>query len=267
MRYLLVFICIPALVFAVTITVDDFNVEYGLSASYDASPGGAWDGWDPSENTWDFSGVSGGNVATIEVVNPSGQPGSASFPEAEYCEVFNNPGQDTQYSYFKIDYNAVQLGWYTTYQGYELTAVYSPQRNVFVFPMGVGDSWSSSYTYSYELMGVPVNCNETHSVSVVGEGLVKVPASGDYWWECLVLMDYATYSDNFGTNEARYVYTWAVPKGFAGLNETVAIQSNPGAAPSFTAYDNRFVVTETTATPDPQAELSVSTWGSIKTIL
>ena len=266
MRLFVSLICLPALALAVTITIDDFNVEYGLTASYDASPGGTWDGWDYSVDSWDFSDVSGGNVATVEVVMPTGQPGYTEFPTAQYCEVFNIPTQDTQYSYFKVDNNAVQLGWYTTYEGYELTAVYAPSRNVFVFPMEVGDSWSSSYTYSYELMGIPVNCNETHSVSVVGEGLVKVPASGDYWWDCLVFMDYATYSDNFGTNEARYVYTWAVPRGFAGLNETVAIQSNPGAAPTFTAFDNRFVVTETTATPDPQSELTSSTGGPIKAL-
>ena len=91
-----------------------------------------------------------------------------------------------------------------------------------------------------------------------------VPASGDDWWPCLVFMDYSTYSDNFGTNEARWTYTWAVPSGFAGLNEVVAIQSNPGAAPSFTAYDNRFVLAQTTATPETWESLETATWAGIK---
>lgn len=267
MKIMLAVLLVPALVSALTLEVTDFNVEFGLSATYDHSPGGSWDGWDAGDDSWDFSSVSGGNQATVTVQSPSGQPGAASFPAADYCEVFNIPTQDPQYSYFSVvGGNAVQYGWYTTALGNIITAVFAPSRNVFVFPMGVGDSWSSSYTYSYEISGLPVNCSESHSVSVVGEGRVKVPASGDDWWYCLVFLDYSTYSDNWGNNEARYTYTWAVPLGFAGLNEAVAMQSNPGAAPTFTAYDNRFVVTQTTANPEPWVSLNMSTWGGIKSI-
>jgi hypothetical protein len=265
MRMILTAILAPALALALTMTIDDFNVEYGLSASYDHSPGGTWAGWDETATSWDFGSVSGGNVVTVNVVSPSGQPGAASFPSAQYCEVVDNPSVDPVYSYFSVVTNfVVQYGFHTTVSGYVIDAVYAPPRNVYVFPMGVGDSWSSSYTYSYTIMGLPVNCQESHNVSVVGEGGVRTPASAPGWWACLVFMDYSTYSDNWGNNEARYTYTWAVPNGFAGCNEAVAIQSAPGAAPTFTSYDNRFVVTSTTATPDPWVELGRTTWGDIK---
>ncbi len=267
MRYarIFVFLLLPAASLALTMEVDDFNVEYGLEATYDVSPGGTWAGWDENEDSWDFSSVSGGSQATVTVATPAGHPGASSFPQADYCEVFSQPGQQPQYSYFSLNgNNAVQYGWNTTAMGYEITAVFAPTRNVFVFPFSVGDSWSSSYTYSYEIAGLPVNVNEAHTVSVVGEGRLKVPASGDDWWYTLVLQDYFTYSDSWGNNEARWVYTWAVPDGFAGLNEAVAVQSNPGAAPSFTAYDNRYVLWETTATPEPWVSLEMTTWGAIK---
>ncbi len=265
MRMTFLALLVPALAFALTLVIGDFNVEVGLTASYDHSPGGTWAGWDPLDDSWDFSAVSGGNAATVTVEAPAGHPGATSFPSAQYCEVFNSPAMEAQYSYFAVNGgNAVQYGWNTTAMGEAITAVFAPSRNVFVFPMTVGDSWSSSYNYNYELMGLPVNCQESHNASVVGEGRVKVPASGADWWYCLVFMDYSTYADNWGTNEARYTYTWAVPSGFAGLNEAVAIQSNAGAAPSFTAYDNRFVVTQTTATPDPWVSLNADTWGGIK---
>ena len=150
MRMTCIALLTPALALALTLTIADFNVEIGLTATYDHSPGGTWAGWDATATTWDFSGVSGGNVVSVSVEAPAGHPGASSFPSAQYCEVFTNPSIGPIYSYFSVvGNNAVQYGFNTTVSGYVITPVYAPPRNVFVFPMTVGDSWSASYTYSY----------------------------------------------------------------------------------------------------------------------
>lgn len=274
MKYLPLAALLPASLLGLSMDFNDYNVEFGLEASYDVRADGVWGGWDPGATSWDFSDYTSTDSAWVEVVNPSGQPGSSSFGEAEYCEIMSIPEYDTVYSYFTPSgFGAMgsveQYGVYTTYEGIGVTAEFSSVRDVFVFPMEVGSAWSADFEWDVELWPFSYHFHETHDVELVGEGIVKVPASGEDWWECLVMRDHFTHVDDFGTDEDRWIYVWLVPSGFDGAgfpstNGVFVISGYNDCTPEFTDYEVALAMRRTTANPDPWQSLVRSTWGAIK---
>lgn len=274
MKYMLILLAFPLAVFALTISLDEYNIEFGLEASYYSCSSGTWDGWDPSVTSWDFSDYTSTETASVRIVNPSGQPGSGTFSSADYCEILEFPGYDTVYSYFSVTGSGVtgkveQYGFFTTYEGMDVIAEFSSIRDVFMFPMDVGDTWTADYEWESGMWPLIYTFHETHELLLVGEGIVKVPASGDDWWECIVIQDHFTHVDDLGSDEDRWVYTWVVPNGFDGAgfpntNGVFIITSNNYGTSGFTEYEMALAMNQTTANPDPWTGLEHSTWGSIK---
>lgn len=273
MRYVLVLVIVPLMAFA-SINFNEYNVNAGLQASYHLLEDGTWAGWDSTVTTWDFSGFTGGETASVNVVNPSGQPGSGDFPEADYCEQLTIPGIDMVYAYFSavgsgMSGDVEQYGAFTTFEGFDALCDFSSPRTVFRFPMHIGTAWTADYEWEVSIWPFSWDFHETHDCLVVGEGIVKVPASGDDWWECMVIRDYFTHWDDTKGSEARWFYTWVVADGFAGAgfpngNGVFTIASQDGGGPDFTSYDQVLSLSTTTANPDPWTAIEQSTWGSIK---
>ena len=277
MKYFALLFLIPIAAFAVTeILFSQYNVNFGLDVDYYVIDDGTWAGWDPEVNQWDFSALSSSQYTTIRVGSTSGMPSAGDFPEADYCEVITYPEVDDMYGYFSAigagdTGTCTQYGGFTTSEGYDITADFSSPRVVFDFPMYVGDTWSAHYTFEVYFWPFTFHFEEWHDVEVVGEGIVKVPASGNDWWPCMVILDHFVHIDDFGYDEDRLVYTWVVPNGFAGAgfprtNGAVSISSvNDETNPQFTSYGSMELCYSTTANPDPWVSLERTSWGSIKT--
>ena len=73
----------------------------------------------------------------------------------------------------------------TTYEGMDVIAEFSSIRDVFIFPMDVGDVWTADYEWESGTWPFIYTFHETHELLLAGSGIVKVPASGDDWWETL----------------------------------------------------------------------------------
>ncbi|MEO0073518.1 MAG: FlgD immunoglobulin-like domain containing protein [candidate division WOR-3 bacterium] len=157
------------------------------------------------------------------------------YPDPEVVEMDTLGSGTEQYCYLWLDSFALYSdGIDFETGGYRFIGNYRPDGEVYSLPMYYGGSWITAWSWQYEIIpGIPYVANEQHEKAIVAKGKVKVPMSGEYYWPCLVIRDYMTYSDNMGTLDRRWIYEWVVPGHFAGGNGVAAAMSQNGAARNF----------------------------------
>lgn len=156
-------------------------------------------------------------------------------PDPDVVEMDTLGSGTEQYCYLWLDSLALHAdGIDFETGGYRFIGNYRPDGEVYVLPMYYGSSWITAWSWQYEIIpGIPYVANEQYEKSIVAKGKVKIPMSGEYYWPCLVIRDYMTYSDNMGTLDRRWIYEWVVPGHFAGGNGVAAAVSQNGAARNF----------------------------------
>lgn len=233
---------------------EDFNYEVGTDTHFhhytNLDLAGSLLPFDPQQSFWDFSSLAAGGDARVQLVDPATTPYAGSFPGATGTTVQNVPGTPTAYLYEQSSGGLHEvLGFGTYLFPFNVTAVYNPPWEVYSFPMAIGDTSSQFIQYSYRLGLITVNVNESHNYQVVAEGMVKVPGF-PYAMPCLVMHEYVTIQDNFGTNDNFHGYYWLVADGFSGANGVAAVQSNTNAGLDFTVCRNAFFLGQSTLQPE-----------------
>lgn len=258
---------LPMAVSALQIEESDFNYYPGISGSFHYLTEGTWAGWDGTQAFWDFSGVSSPVQAEFHVLSKSESPHGGEFGGADYAERVVQDDVGTVWFYSALGGNYRQYGATLPWLSFQYKVTFDPVIDYFDFPLHVGKAWSYDFTYDFWVGFVHVVVNESHSKEVVGSGAVKVPASGEGWWPCLVVRDHAVISDNWGiTNRNVWIYNWVVPGGFIGQSGVVSIEGVDGAGPDFTAYSRHYVLADSNISPDPWSSLTSSSWGGIKAL-
>ncbi len=254
--------------FALTIEEEDFNFEAGVTGTFFYLQNGTWSGWDPSLDSWDFSGVSGTDFAEFDVLEKSASPHGSQFGSAQLAERVVQDDVGTVWFYTSLSGDYRQHGATLPWLSYQYMVTYDPVATCFDFPLEVGKTWNYEFTYDFWVGFVHVIVDESHSKEIVGSGSVKVPASGDDWWPCLVVLDHAIISDNWGvTDRNAWIYSWLVPQGFIGQSGVVSLESADGGSPGFTAYSRMYVLSVSNIDPEPWSVFQGDTWGAIKASL
>ena len=209
-----------------------------------------WDGFDTLENVWDFTDTiwPGGAVATVHLLAPNlaPQPAPDSFPGAEIVELDSVPGQPPTWLFqtnVPLYYYGLGIAFETG--GFYFIGNYQPDYKIYIYPMYLDCSWSTSWYWQY-YYDPPfyLQVNETHDKYCISYGKVKVPASGDHYWPCLVIQDHYLYSDNFGGSDDRWIYEWVVPGRFSGGNGVVAVMGLSGGGANFRIVDHLYRLEE-----------------------
>jgi hypothetical protein len=202
-----------------------------------------WPAFDSTRTHWDLTSYPGGEWSRVGLANwmtgesPAPDSMQVDAPDPQVMEIDTLGDGTINYIYEYED----SSGLYTDgidfkLLSYRVIGNYRPDARVYATPMQNGTNWSSSVDFTYEIVqGLPYSATEAHSKSIVAEGKVKVPASGDYYWPCLVIRDHMTYTDNLGSNDSRWIYEWVVPGVFSGANGVAAALSQSNADQNFTA--------------------------------
>jgi hypothetical protein len=200
-----------------------------------------WMPFDSTRQVWDMTGYPGGLIAKtglrsyIEGRFPAPESMGADPPVPQVCEfdTLGNGSESEVYLYL-IQYGLYADGIDFSQGGFRFLGNYRPDGVLYSLPMYYGASWLTAWSWQYEIIpGMPYEANVQHQKRIVARGKVRVPMSGEYFWPCLVIKDYRVYTDNFGTNDRRWIYEWVVPGHFAGANGVCAAVSQNGAAPDF----------------------------------
>lgn len=232
----------------------DFNYAVGIDSSfyqfnnYHMGSTGILP-FNPAHTEWDFSALTTGVYATVQVLDPTTTPGSGSFPGATGCSR-STIGGDTSYMYEDVQTDGhYWMGYHASVLGYDIIADFTPDMKAYHFPMQVGTMWYSSSMYTYEISGFPVTATESHQSEVVAQGRVMthdIP----YWMECLVIKTYHSYSDSWGSSDNYWLYEWVVPNGFSGGNGVVALMSQKDATSDFVFCRYALFLGPTNIAPD-----------------
>ncbi len=203
-----------------------------------------WDPFDSMRVWWDLTSYPGERTARIHLLHPSQglPPAPDTFPSAKIVELDTMGSGDIVWTYLTdttfffyvqgVDYES---------GGFRFLGNYQPDYRCYAYPIYDGAGWNTAWMWTYEVApGLPYTANETHQKKVVAKGKVRVPFSDDHFWPCLVIQDYMTYSDNFGSWDTRWIYEWVVPGRFGGGNGVAAAQSTNGAGPEFMVVENFF---------------------------
>jgi hypothetical protein len=203
-----------------------------------------WTPFDSMRTWWDLTVYPHDNTARVKLLDPDQgiYPAPDTFPNAEVAELDTLGSGDVTWSYMS------QTNFYLYIQGIDFSTGgfrflgnYQPDYRVYTTPMNDGASWNTAWTWQCDVgIGWPYQASEQHQKVVVAKGKVRVPFSGSHFWPCLVIRDYMTYSDNFGTNDTRWIYEWVVPGRFSGANGVAAAQSISGGSQNFMIVDNFF---------------------------
>ncbi|MBN2621601.1 T9SS type A sorting domain-containing protein [candidate division WOR-3 bacterium] len=217
---------------------DDFPFVIGTYARYDQNISTfQWEEFDSTRLWWDLTGYPGGRTARVHLLHPSSglPPAPDTFPGAEVLELDTLGNNDVVWTYMAdTAYYLHVLGLDFSTGGLRFIGKYMPKYNCYVFPIYDGAGWLTAWTWTYEVYpGIPYSANETHRKRIVAKGKVKIPFSGEHFWPCLVIQDSMGYTDNFGSQELRWIYEWIVPGRFAGGNGVAAAQSTNGAGQNF----------------------------------
>lgn len=212
------------------VTIDASNWPYGSDQI-----GNYWDYFNTSSNVavsmgtinptqqngvWDFSTGPTNSTASSEIRAvadaPSPAPAQTSFVE------YQTQGGNTQWLY--SDETAAGTWARGFAQGASIYPYDAPQWNIYHYPMTFGTTWTSSWTWGEELLGVAIQ--ETRNVEIVGWGVVTTPFGGPM--PCLVMRTFQTsYAEFLGTpliDDLYRTYEWIVP----GVGSVVAILSVEG---------------------------------------
>lgn len=203
-----------------------------------------WAPFDSMKTWWSFDTFPGGRYARVRLLNRTSgiSPAPDTFPTSQMVELDSLGSGDVTWSYltenqyyFNIDGIDFETG------GFRFIGNYRPDYHCYAYPIYDGGGWNTAWTWTYEVYpGIPYTATEQHEKVIVAAGKVKVPFSGNHYWPCLVIRDHMTFSDNFGTNDIRWIYEWMVPGRFGGANGVAAAQSQNGASQNFMIVENFF---------------------------
>jgi hypothetical protein len=222
---------------------DDLPFVIGTNATYAQNTSTfQWEEFDSTRLWWDLTGYPGGRTARVHLLDPSAgiPPAPDTFPDAEILELDTLGNGEVVWTYMAdTTYYLHVHGLDFSSSGLRFIGKYIPKYNCYVFPIYDGAGWLTAWTWTYEVIpGLPYSANETHRKRIVAKGKVKVPFSGDHFWPCLVVQDSMGYTDNFGSQELRWIYEWIVPGRFTGGNGVAAAQSTNGAGQNFLLVEN-----------------------------
>lgn len=199
-----------------------------------------WTPFDSLQKVWDLTQYPGGNFARISLLDyrqgefPAPDSMRQDLPDPVLVELDTMGDGSLVWVYqYKNSFGFFADGIDFT-QSFRFIGNYRPDYKVYTFPMVFGSSWITAWSWNYEIYpGITYRANESHEKRIIARGKVKVPFSGNQYLPCLVIRDYMTYSDNFGTLERRWIYEWVVPGRFCGGNGVAAAISENGAPPNF----------------------------------
>jgi hypothetical protein len=202
----------------------------------------SWPAFDSTQTHWDLTPYPGGQWSRVGLVDwttgepPAPESMQVDSPDPDIMEIDTLGNGSVSCNYQYQDSSGLYADGVDFWQGgYRFLGNYRPDAKVYATPMQLGTSWSSAVTWQYEIIqGLTYVANEAHTKSIVARGKVRVPASGAYYWPCLVIRDHYTMSDNLGTNTAQWIYEWVVPALFSGANGVAAALSENGASQNFT---------------------------------
>ncbi len=201
-----------------------------------------WSAFDSTRTHWDLTSYPGGQWSRAGLVvwtagqEPAPESMQADVPDPQVMEIDTLGDNSVQYIYQYKDSSGLYAdGIDFTLLTYRAIGNNRPDAKVYPTTMHHGTNWSSSVGWTYEIVsGLPYSVSETHTKSIVAKGKVKVPVSGDYYWPCLVIRDHMHFSDNFGSDDSRWIYEWVVPGVFSGANGVAAALSQSNAGENFT---------------------------------
>jgi len=201
-----------------------------------------WTAFDSTRTHWDLTSYPGGLWSRIGLVDwtaglaPAPESMQADAPDPQVMEIDTLGDNSVQYIYEYNDSSGLYIdGIDFTLLTYRVIGNYRPDAAVYSTPMHYGQSWSSAVSWQYEfLTGFPYSATESHTKHIVARGKVKVPASGEYYWPCLVIRDSMRFADNYGNDDSRWIYEWVVPGVFSGANGVAAALSQSNAGQNFT---------------------------------
>jgi len=228
----------------VMIRQEDVPFFIGSWARFDQNAGSfEWTPFDSMRTWWDLTIHPGGSTAWVKLLDPDAgiYPAPDTFPNAEIVELDTLGSGNVTWSYMSQTnlYLYIQ-GIDLEMSGYRFLGNYQPDYKVYATPIYDGAGWNTAWTWSCEVIGLPYQATEQHMKVVVAKGKVKVPFSGNHYWPCLVIRDYMTYTDTWGTNDTRWIYEWVVPGRFSGANGVAAAQSTNGGSQNFMIVENFF---------------------------
>lgn len=212
------------------VTIDATNWPYGSDQI-----GNFWDYYNTSSNVavnmgiinpaqvngvWDFTTGPTTSTASSELRATADAPAPAPA-QTSYVE-YQTQGGSTQWLY--SDESAAGTWARGFAQGGTVYPYDAPQWNIYHYPMTYGTSWSSSWTWGEDALGVPIQ--ETRTSEIVGWGSVTTPFGGPM--PCLVMRTLQTsYAEYLGiplVDDLYRTYEWIVP----GIGSVVAILSVEG---------------------------------------
>uniref|UniRef100_A0A7C4CB54 T9SS type A sorting domain-containing protein n=1 Tax=candidate division WOR-3 bacterium TaxID=2052148 RepID=A0A7C4CB54_UNCW3 len=239
-------IALPAVGRDVIIDVNEIPLQVGTYARYRQNQSVfRWTPFDSTRRHWDVTGYPGQLTARVglrpftEGRFPAPDSMRADWPDPQVCEVDTLGSNSVQHVYLYADSFALWCDGIDLDQStFRFLGNYRPDGEIYNVPLFFPNAWNTAWQWQYELFpGVTYVATEQHQKRVCAKGKIKVPISGEYYWPCLVIKDYMTFSDNMGSNETRWIYEWVVPGVFAGANGVCAAMSQNGAPPNFLNVD------------------------------
>ena len=223
---------------------EDMPFILGTYAEYTENSGiFSWTQFDSTETCWDLTVYPGSLTATVRLLDPGqgNPPAPDTFPTAQLVELDTTGGQE-QWTYLSKDsFYLYGEGIDFETGGFRFIGNYIPNSQIYFFPMFYGNGWITAWTWSYLIDSlIPYSANEIHQKQIVAKGWVKTEITGGQYWPCLVIRDNYTFSDNFGTNDVRWLYEWVVAGRFAGGNGIAAAISTNGASKNFVIVERMF---------------------------
>lgn len=200
-----------------------------------------WSQFDSTATIWDLTVYPGEQTAIVNLLNPAvgDTPAPDTFFSAEVLELDTLGGAAVTWTYMSKDSFYLYGQGIDFFSGYRFIGNYQPDAHIYFFPMYLGSGWITSWMWTYLLDGwLPYSANEIHQKQVVSQGWVKTEVTNGQYWPCLVIRDNYVFTDNFGSNDQRWLYEWVVAGRFAGGNGLAAALSTNGASKDFVIVNN-----------------------------
>uniref|UniRef100_A0A7C4TBW9 T9SS type A sorting domain-containing protein n=1 Tax=candidate division WOR-3 bacterium TaxID=2052148 RepID=A0A7C4TBW9_UNCW3 len=222
--------------FAVSVTITWNQWPYGAECIgnwfkwwYNGETPVSCPSFNPNDTIWDFK--NGSTAATAEsYIRPKSEAQGNPPAICTYAERQVLSGSVSWGYEHKDTTGTTQWMWlYGFYASGTQVDYDPPYYKVYQFPMQLGTTWSSNWTWNY--LGVD-QIYESRNTMVVARGWVRVPLDTTQFFPCLVLETYMSTYDEYGYIDEDYiVHEWVSPI----YGSLVTIQSqNHETNPGFT---------------------------------